>query len=196
MVRRSARLLTAAVLTAVVAVTLGACGGPDDETDRPSPTVSTPAVPALADLPVGRAEVGPGNSVHVRGSRIVVDGRAIDLAPLRVDEVAVVRGGVFFRNGTELWFTDLDRARATGYTDVQSLVASPDGRWIAFLDLEHGANGRSGNPLALVLAFEAATGKPLGASYAEPGTIRFDGDALLVRGATGRDHRLPVGGGG
>jgi hypothetical protein len=195
-VRRSARLLTAAVLTAVVAVTLGACGGPDDETDRPRPTVSTPAVGALVDLPFGRAEVGPGNTVRVRGSRLVVDGRAIDLAPMRVDEVAVVRGGVFFLNGTELWFTDLDRARATAYTDVQSLVASPDGRRIAFLDLEHGVKGRSSTPLALVLAYDATTGKPLTASYAAPGTIRFDGDALVVRGATGRDHRVPVGGGG
>jgi len=190
---------------------LAACGAPDDETVRPQPTRSRPALPTLTDLPVGRAEVGPGNRVRAHGSRLVVDGHAVDLAPMRIDELAVVRGGLFFRNGTELWFTDLDRARATGYDDVQSLVASPDGRRFAFLDLEHGPKDQYGTPLALAAAYDATTGKPLVASYAgmgdigtddltdlyedaEPGILRFDGDALLVHGASGGDYRIPLDG--
>ena len=209
--------MSASKLGAVVLVlTLSAaCGAPDDESARPR--ASTSAVPAaldeLGDLPVGAGDVGPGDRVKVRGSTLLVDGRAVDLAPMRVDEVAIVTGGVFFRNGTELWFTDLDRARATGYGDVGSLVASADGRRIAFLDFEHGPADEFGTPLAMSIAYDATTGRPLVASYAgmgdlnaddladlyedaEPRIIGFDGDALLVHGASGgRDYRIPLDGG-
>jgi hypothetical protein len=191
---------------------LGGCGPPDDESA--SPTVTTtlpPEVPSdLVDLPVGTGAVGPGDQVRAHGSELQVNGSAVRLAPLRIDEFAVVEGGVFFRNGFELWFTDLGRARATGYADVQSLVASPDGRRFAFLDLQHGPKDEFGTPLAISIAYDAATGRPLVASYAgmgdittddlldlyedaEPRIVGFDGDVLLVDGATG-DYRIPLDG--
>jgi hypothetical protein len=195
-------------------LTASACGAPDDETVRPTASVTVlPESPDdLPDLPVGTGAVGPGDRVRAHGSELVVDGRAVDLAPMRIDEFAVVQGGVFFRNGTELWFTDLDRARATGYGDVQSLVASPDGRRFAFVDLQHGPHDDHGTPLAMSVAYDATTGKPLVASYAgmgdvatddltdlyedaEPGIIRVDDDALLVHGASGGDYRIPLDGG-
>src|SRR5215216_4364330 len=85
------------------------CGAADDETVRPRATASaTPqALEELPDLAVGTGGVGPADRVRAQGSSLVVGGRAIDLAPMHVDEFAVVSGGVFFRNGTELWFTDL-----------------------------------------------------------------------------------------
>jgi hypothetical protein len=196
----------------VVALALTGCGATDDETVRPRASVTAPALDSLPELPVGTAAVGPENRVRARGSSVVVDGRAIDLAPMRVDEVVAVLGGVFFRNGTELWFTDLDRARGTGYSDVQSLAASSDGRRLAFLDFAHGPVDQYGTPLAMSVVYDATTGKPLVVSYAgmgdireddlmdlyedgEPGIIRFDGDALLVHGATGGDYRIPLDGG-
>ena len=214
-VRMSRSQLGATALAVVLlAADAAGCGAPDDETARPRPSASaTPQqLDQLADLPVGTGDVGPGDRVRARGSGLVVDGRAIDLAPMRVDELAVVAGGVFFRNGTELWFTDLDRARATGYVDVQSLVASPDGRRVAFLDFDHGPPDAYGTPLAMSVAYDATTGKPLAASYAgmgdiaeddltdlyedaEPRIIGFDGDALLVHGASGGDYRIPLDGG-
>jgi hypothetical protein len=203
-----------AALAAVLVLTLTGCGGPDDETVRPHPTASAAPEPFddLVDVPVGTGEVGPQHHVRARGTMLVVDGRKVDLAPMRVDEIAVVPGGVFFRNGTELWFTDLARARATGYRDVGSLVASADGTRLGFLDFEHGPRDRFGTPLAIAIAYDATTGKPLLASYAgmgdiaeddlrdlyegaEPALIGFDGDALLVRGATGGDYRVPLDGG-
>lgn len=211
MVSVSASRLGAAAL--VVAVTLSACGGPDDELVRPSVTTTLPPdVPAnLVDLPVGSGDVGAGDQVEARGSVLRVNGRSIRLAPLRLDELAVVEGGVFFRNRLELWFTDLGRVRATGYSQVQSLVASPDGRRFAFLDLEHGPKDAFGTPLAISIAYDATTGKPLVASYAgmgdvteddlldlygdaEPRIIGFDGDDLVVDGATD-DYRIPLDGG-
>jgi hypothetical protein len=203
----------AAVVAAVVALALAGCGAPDDETVRPVVTTTLPPdVPTdLADLPVGTGHVGPADRVRAHCSTLRVNGRAVDLAPLRVREFAVVNGGVFFRNGTELWFTDLGRARATPYTDVQSLVASPDGRRFAFLDLQHGPKDKFGTPLAISIAYDASTGKALVASYAgmgditkddlldlyedaEPAVIGFDGDDLLVHGATGGDYRIPLDG--
>jgi hypothetical protein len=210
----ASQLGVAALAVVLVAVGAAGCGAPDDETARPRPSASaTPQqLDELPDLPVGDGDVAPGDRVRAQGSGLVVDGRVIDLAPMRVDELAVVAGGVFFRNGTELWFTDLDRARATGYVDVQSLVASPDGRRVAFLDLEHGPPDAYGTPLATSVAYDATTGKALVASYAgmgdvadddladlyedaEPRIIGFDDDALLVHGASGGDFRIPLDGG-
>jgi hypothetical protein len=204
----------AGIVLALIALVATGCGAPDDEAappPRPTPTVAPVVLHDLPDLPVGTADLGPGHRVRAHGSSLVVDGRTIDLAPMRVDELAVVVGGVFFRNGTELWFTDLARARAAGYGDVHSLVASSDGRMLAFLDFQHGPADAYGTPLAMSVVYDAATGKPLVASYAgmgdvaeddltdlyedgEPGIIGFEGDGLLVHGATG-DYRIPLDGG-
>jgi hypothetical protein len=202
--RLAAALLAAALLVA-------GCGAPDDETVPPVVTTTVPPeLPKhLADLPVGTADVGPGDRVRASNGVLTVGGRTIDLAPLRVDDVVVVAGGVFFRNGTELWFTDLVRAQGTGYMDVRSLVASADGRRIAFLDLEHGPKDAHGTPLVIAIAYDATTGKSLLASYAgmgdltrddlaalyrrePPRVLGFDGDDLLVHGADGKDNRIPL----
>ncbi|MGY2873414.1 hypothetical protein ACVW00_000604 [Marmoricola sp. URHA0025 HA25] len=203
----------AAAIVAVVAVALTGCGAREDEASGPRTLQAAVPLQNLADLPVGTADVGPGDKVRGRGSSLVVGGEVTDLAPLRVDEPVVVKGGVFFRNRTELWFTDLDHARATGYGHVESLVASPDGRRLAFLDFEHGPPDRFGTPLAMSVVYDATTGKPVVASYVgmgdvrsddltdlyedgEPRILRFAGDALLVHGASGNvDYRIPLDGG-
>lgn len=191
---------------------LASCGAPDDEAVPPAVTTTLPPeVPSdLPDLPVGDGDVGPGDRVRGQGGTLRVDGRRVDLAPLRVDELAVVAGGVFFRNGAELWFTDLSRASPTPFTDIRSLAGSEDGRFVAFLDREHGPEDESGTPLAISIAYDAVTGEPLVASYAGMGDITtddladlyeeaeprirgFDGDVLLVAGATGA-YRIPLDG--
>jgi hypothetical protein len=208
-VNRIARQLLALALGGLLALT--GCGSPDDETaPRPAATTTLPpeAPKHLVDLPVGAGDVGPGHDVLAEGGALLVDGRRTHLAPLRADEIAVVPGGVFFRNGDELWFTDLDRAQPTGYDDVRSLVASPDGRRVAFVDLQHGPKDRHGTPLAIAIAYDATTGRPLAASYAGMGDVRtddlsalyaerppaiggFSGEDLLVHGPTG-DHRVTM----
>jgi hypothetical protein len=200
----------AAALLAVGLLVAG-CGAPDDETEPPIATTTLPPAPPtdLPDLPVGTGDLGPQSRVRAHGSVLHVDGRSVDLAPLRVGELAIVRGGVFFLNGAELWFTDLRRARATGYADVTSLVASPDGTRLAFLDLQHGPKDDDGTPLAISIAYDATTGASLVASYAgmgdvmtddlsrlyereEPRITGFDDDVLLVHGATGEDLRIAL----
>jgi hypothetical protein len=209
-VSRRTRFLLLLLLPALL--TLAACGAPDDEVAPPAVTTTLPPeVPSdLPDLPVGAGDVGPGDRVRGEGGTLRVGGRRIDLAPLRIDEIAVVAGGVFFRNGVELWFTDLSQARPTPFTDIRSLVASADGRFVAFLDLGHGPKDELGTPLAISIAYDAVTGEALVASYAgmgdiatddlsdlyedaEPRILGFDGEVLLVAGATG-EYRIPLDG--
>ena len=208
--RRRTRLLALLLVPGLLA--LASCGAPDDEAAPPPVTTTLPPeVPSdLPDLPVGDGVVGPDDRVRAQDGTLRVDGRRIDLAPLRIDQTAVVAGGVFFRNGVELWFTDLSRARPTPFTDIRSLVASEDGRFVAFLDLEHGPKDEFGTPLAISIAYDAVTGAALVASYAgmgdittddlldlyedaEPRILGFDGEVLLVAGATG-DYRIPLDG--
>jgi len=206
------RRILLGLLVLLVPLALVGCGAPDDETARPVPARTLPPEQPreLVDLPVGRADVRATEQVRARGSVLRVGRRAVQLAPLRADELAVVDGGVFFRSGTELWFTDLDRARATGYDVVSSLVASPDGRRVAFVDLQHGPKDSGGTPLAIALAYDATSGQALVASYAGMGDVltddlalryaknppaitAFDGDDLIVHGTTG-DYRVPLDG--
>jgi hypothetical protein len=205
--RRAAGLALALALM----VSVAACGAPDDEVARPTVTTTLPPETPhhLPELPVGAGNVGPDDRVRAHESTLRVNGRIVDLTPMRVDAFVVVKGGVYFRNGSELWFTDLTRARTTGFTDVQSLIASSDGSRIAFLDRDHGPKDRFGTPLAISIAYDATTGKPLVASYvgmgditkddlfdlytrAPPAVLRFDGNDLVVRGAVGGDHRVPL----
>ena len=103
------------------------------------------------------------------------------------------------------------RSRRQGSTQGRpTATGSSDGRRLAFLDLEHGPKDRYGTPLAIAIAYDATTGAPLVTSYAGMGDVRtddltdlyedaepaikgFDGEALLVHGATG-DYRVPLDG--
>lgn len=203
---RFAGVAPALVLLVAVA---GGCGSTDDETVRRTPPVrALPAAPQhLPVLPTGRGDVRPGDRVRTIGTTLFVRGRRILLAPLRADEVAVVPGGVFFRNGTELWFTDLTRARPTGFDQVTSLVASADGRRIGFVDLGRGPKDSHGTREALVAAYDSATGALSVATYrgmgdpltddlrhlydvSAPGVLGFTATGLRVRGATGGVYLL------
>ncbi len=178
---RGRRLGAAALLLGVTL--LAACQTqPDDELVRPEVTTTlAPELPTLPSLPVGSGPVRPRDAVSVEGSTVTVGSRSVPLAPLRVDDYVVVRGGVFFLNGDELWFTDLSRAQPTGFTDVASLVTSPDGRVIAFIDHAHGPADAAGTPLALSAAYDARTGRLLASSYAGMGDVNTDDLAELYR---------------
>lgn len=190
-------------LALLVAVAAG-CGAPDDELTRPTrTTTAAPELPSdLPALPVGQGKVAPGDDVRATGGNLIVNGQQVRLAPLRADTVAVVPGGVYFLNGTELWFTDLSSARATGFGDVSSLVASEDGNWLGFIDRAHGPVDDHGTRLAIAIAYDARTGKVQRASYAgmgdpatddlaaryaatPPTVLGFSEDEMTVRGVDG-----------
>lgn len=155
------RRTTAAAAVVAAVLLLGGCaiGGPDDEMTRPSAsrTTTLPPAPTPAGaerIPVGQAGITPGESVEVTGSVIRVGGRGADVSPLQIDGYVVTPGGVYFRNETELWFTDLTSARAAGFADVSDLHVSADGRVLRFRDRSAGS----------VRSFDTTTGRPVGGS--------------------------------
>lgn len=158
----------ATVLALLSALALSACEmKPDPETTRPHVTrTAAPQVPSdLPTLPVGQGAVGPGDEVAVSGATIRVGKHSVDLAPLRVDSWAVVPGGLYFLNRSELWFTDLRRARPTPFKDVSDLRATDGGSRVVFIDNGHGAKGVDGEPMPLQLVYDAADGTPVRARY-------------------------------
>lgn len=188
----------------LAALLVAGCGAPDDELTRPTrTTTAAPELPAnLPVLPVGDGPVARGDSAQTGAGNLEVNGRTIRLAPLRADAIAVVDGGVYFLNGSELWFTDLTTARPTGFEEVSSLVASEDGRWLGFVDRGHGPMDDYGTRLAIAVAYDAHTGEvqratyqgmgdpgtdDLGARYAEsaPAVLGFSDGEMVVRGVDG-----------
>ena len=147
----------AALLVAAMAVLVGGCASGTDDELAPPPTrtvTATPSqslAPAPATVPVGRGAVSPSDVVWTQGSVLHVGRRQVDLAPIDVEALVVVRGGVFVLSGGELWFTDLRRVRGTGQTDVTGLRTSADARFLQVVDT------RSGQPATQ--AYDTETGR-------------------------------------
>ncbi len=128
----------------VLAVTLGValscvgCGtAVDDElVPRPTTTVtittaptSTPsAVPS--EVPVGDARLAVDAPAWATDARLQVGRRTVDVSPRQVDAFVVARGGVYFLDRSELWFTDFRRVRATGLTAVMGLAIDASRRQV------------------------------------------------------------------
>lgn len=215
MLRSSAHLAFLGACLCAAVVVLGACETvPDDELVQPTVTRTVPPTPPadLPGLPTGDAGIAPDDVVWAQGSALHVGPRTVDLAPLRIESFVVVVGGVFFVSDSELWFTDLQRARATPFKAVGDLAVSRDGGRLAFIDLGHGPQDAEGTRLAAVMAYDTRTGASLLASYdgmgdpleddledryraSAPRVLGFDDGDLLVQGLEGAQlHDLPEGG--
>jgi hypothetical protein len=139
--RRWATLLAASVLL----LGTGCQTSTDDEmAPRPTRTITaTPSqsvAPAPATVPVGRGEVSPADVVWAQGGVLHVGSDQVDLAPVDIEALAVVRGGVFLLSEGELWFTDLSRLRGTGQTDVTGLRVSDDAGLLEVVDTRGGTS--------------------------------------------------------
>jgi hypothetical protein len=145
-------------LAGLLVLTAGCHVGTDDEL-APAPTrtvTATPSqsvAPAPATVPVGDGEVSPADVVWAQGGVLHVGRRQVDLAPIDVEAFVVVRGGVFVLADGELWFTDLERLRGTGQTEVTKVRISEDADLLAVTDT------RSGQPLEQ--GYDTRTGKAI-----------------------------------
>ncbi len=162
-VRGSAgRLLGAAVLVLVSGCTVAQ----DDEMVPPTRTVTaspSPATPEIpSTVPVGRGRVEVTDAVWAEGRSLHVGTREVDLAPLSIDSLVVVPGGVYFLDGGRLWFTDLVRARDTGLTGVTRLWTTRTGDAIGV---------EVGGAAPTVAGFDAGTGSSLPPSRVVPATL-------------------------
>ncbi len=112
----------------VLALLATGCGAPDDElAPRPEVTVTITRSPSPApsavpsEVPVGGVSLPLDAPAWATAGRLRIGRRSADVSPRSVDAFVVARGGVYFLDGTELWFTDLRTVRATGLTTVVGL---------------------------------------------------------------------------
>jgi hypothetical protein len=175
----------AGILVAVlVALTTGCEVGQDDERAGPprrtitaSPSPDVTAAPTV--VPVGEGKVSPADVVWAQGNVLHVEKRTIDLAPVGIDALVVVRGGVFVLSSGELWFTDLTRLRGTGLTDVTGLGVTADAHRIL-------VSGQQGG-VATAYGFDTRTGQAVDGTDVDVATAaELLGDPGTVDLADGR----------
>ncbi|MFW6773533.1 hypothetical protein ACOACO_04560 [Nocardioides sp. CPCC 205120] len=194
---RPSRLVTAAAAL-VLAVAVSACdaggAGGTGVTDDPDASDGPDAVdwPSAGEpLAVDGLVWAADGTVHLPdGTRVVVGD-----ATRETGDYVVAGGGVWFRGyrtpadvpagAEDLGPADaLHVADATGRATevgigVDSLAASPDGRYVALIDLTSGPEDRYGTPLAEVVVVEAATGAEVLRSADGMGDPRSDDLAAL-----------------
>jgi hypothetical protein len=183
----------------LVVLASGCDVGTDDEL-APSPTrtiTATPSqsvAPAPATIPVGDGDVSPADVVWGQGSVLHVGRQRVDLAPIAVEALVTVQGGVFVLAEAELWFTDLKRVRGTGQTSVTGVRISADAELLAVIDT------RSGHPLEQ--GYDTRTGKAVRGKVdtrtpqqLRQGPGRFEvragaGGTSVIETGTGREVRV------
>ena len=162
--RRTRWLLVVLVLVALVS---GCQVGAEDREARPAPPSAPPTPtprPAPATLPVGTGEVAPDDVVWAQGSSLHVGRRTVDVAPLNIDSLVVVPGGVFFLDHRELWMTDLDRVRPTRVTGVTRLATTVAGDALVVAS-DDGVGGTAAH------AWDTRTGKALAQRTVRPASV-------------------------
>lgn len=158
MTRRRRALLAAALLPAVLGLGAGCQLGQDDELARPTRTVtaspSPEAAPAPQQVPVGAGPVSASDVVWGDGQRLHVGRRSVDLSPASIEQLVAVPGGVYVLSDGELWFTDLQRLRGTGLTDVTRVALSGDGEQLLVT-----TGSGTGPGKAVVHGYDVRTGR-------------------------------------
>jgi hypothetical protein len=163
------------VLLASAVVFSGCERAPDDEM-IPRPTVSQTVVTGSAAARLPR--LAPGASTYVHGQHATVSpgeihlgAKRIDVSPLRADAAVATLGGTYFLNAGEVWFTTGPAARPTGFEHVTRISVSADGRYLGFVDRNHGPARVGGVPLAAAIVYDTTTGRAVVRSYAGMGKV-------------------------
>jgi hypothetical protein len=184
-------------MVALVAVAGGCSSGTDDElappptrtvTASPSQTVA----PAIAAVPVGHGKVSPADLVWAQDGVLHVGARQVDLSPVDIQAFVVVTGGVFVLSAGQLWFTDLQRLRGTGQTQVTGLRTNEDASRLVVTDTRAGRPLDQGYDTGTGLAVRGAI-ETLTPQQRRTGPGRFVLRAgTFVEAATGSPVPLPV----
>lgn len=115
----------------------------------------------------------------VDGDVVSAGGRRVSF-PARVEDVADTDGGLYVLVDGTLWVTDLDAVLRTGVTGVQELVASPDGRYLGFVDHGSGTDAH-GTSRSVVTIYDTTTGVRVVHSAEGRGEAANDDLAALYR---------------
>jgi hypothetical protein len=188
-VRRAKTILGGAVAAALAA----GCGAG-------SPTES-----ATYDLPTGQRAASAAAVVFATGEELQIGARTYPIKPAPQTMVDTA-GGVYYLTHGVLYRWDRDRDRSLRVADIGGigwLSTTFDGRFLAFVDYEHGPRNLGGHRIAEAVVFDTTTGRQLVRDatgngsrsgtedlsdlYAEspPTILGFDDDAVYAQTAKG-----------
>lgn len=163
-------------LLLVIPVLAGCRWSNDDAEKTPSAThtVLTHASTSLPALPHGRSTWAKRQRVVVADNLITVGKHTVDVSPLRADSAVTTLGGTYFLNAGELWFLDAGGARSTGFMHLTRIVVSANGRYLGFVDRNHGPSMGAGSQLAAAVVYDTTDGRVLVRSAMGMGTTKDD----------------------
>ncbi|HET7682125.1 MAG TPA: hypothetical protein VFK34_00490 [Marmoricola sp.] len=165
-------------------------------------TGTTLATAIATALLVGGAVLGSGSSIdNVAGGKALliriaqvdasaapdVVGGTVRLGDEQVSfaepvtDTAVTDGGLYVLAGKKLWVTDFHARLQTGVSGMDHITASPDGRYLGFVDLTTTHTDRHGTSLAVVTVYDTTTGERVVHSADGMGDPGHDDLARLYR---------------
>lgn len=164
------------------------------------------------EVPVGEAAAPPGRLVYAVGRELYVDGELHRLERA-ADSLVSTEGGVYYLSYATLWRWSPDGdEKVSDLGGVGELLVSAEGRYLAFVDYEHGPWTLRGDHVAEAVVVDTVSGEEVlrdttgnGSrtddvedAYAEvaPAVLGFDDEAHLFTrgGVTGETVRVDLDG--
>ena len=157
------------------------------------------------DLPVGPPAAAPGELVFATGEELHVGARTYAVRPAPETMVATAGGLYYLADGVLYRWRDgaAGSARVAALGGIGWLLTTADGRYLAYVDHEHGPRNLGGHRIAETVVFDTTTGREvvrdsagngartgtedLSDLYGEstPTVLGFDDDAVYVQTARG-----------
>jgi hypothetical protein len=162
---RSGRRATAGLAALVAVVLLAGCGSDDaeDADEKPS-TWKVSGAPIDTTLPLWSS----GSTVHLGDESDIDTGS-------QLEEYVVAGDGVYFVADRHLMHATAAEVEDTGaYADPETLRASPDGRYLAFVDRVTGDKDEFDTPVAEAVVVDLDAGKEIVRSDDDMGGLDTD----------------------
>lgn len=176
--------LAAAVLPLVL---LAGCGDDTGDTGDGGDTGDTGGDPAALDWAASADPISPAGQLVWAEDGVIhlPDGTTWDAGVDIASYVVAGDGAYVLADGsTELLHVDADGARPTGaHADPQTLRASPDGRFLVFLDPDAGTADQYDTPLLVTVVVDLERGEEVLRSSAGMGDLKTDDLADLYEDA-------------
>jgi hypothetical protein len=157
------------------------------------------------DLPVGPPAAAPGELVFATGEELHVGARTYAVRPAPETMVATAGGLYYLADGVLYRWRDgaAGSARVAALGGIGWLSTTADGRYLAYVDHEHGPRNLGGHRIAETVVFDTTTGREvvrdaagngartgtedLSDLYGEstPTVLGFDDDAVYAQTARG-----------
>jgi hypothetical protein len=115
------------------------------------------------DLPTGQPVASPAQVVFATGEELHIASRTYPIRPAPQTMVSTAGGLYYLTNGVLYgWSPDHDEStRVADIGGIGWLSTTADGRYLAFVDFEHGPRNAHGSRIAEVVVFDTSSGRQL-----------------------------------